>query len=97
MRQSFFSQMLLTIMAFSQIDTSTASTWIPLVVSAGIPIILSVFAAFVTAISIHHYKVFIFHLPMLVVMSLMQVLIDFYALFSFTSSSWGGSRIVSAV
>lgn len=91
-RNAFFSQLVLTILACVQVDFTVPSSWIPLAVSAGIPLVLSYSAAIATGIAIGHWKLFLWHLPMIVVMSLVQLFIDFYAVFTCHRENWGGAR-----
>ncbi|KAI9221550.1 chitin synthase-domain-containing protein [Blastocladiella britannica] len=90
-RTNFFSQVVMSIFAFADVN-SNPSSYIPLAISGGIPLLLNYLAALATAIKLGHSKVFLLQPVMLIVMTISQLFIDFHAVFTFTQRSWGGPR-----
>ena len=96
-RCNFFSQVVLSIFAISSVDYTDFWSAMSLFVSAGIPLLLNWIAAICTGIKLGHYKVIVLQPVMLVMCSVMQVFIDYYALVTFRQRSWGGVRMQSNV
>ncbi|KAI9223337.1 hypothetical protein BC828DRAFT_376195 [Blastocladiella britannica] len=90
-RTNFFSQVVMSVFAVASVHNEPNSL-IPLIISAGVPLVLNYIAAIATAIKLGHSKVFFMQPIMLITMTVVQVFIDFYALFTIRQRSWGGPR-----